>query len=87
MRIPEHTYFREVGGEAVLLNIKTGQYFALDGVGTRVWAMLEAGASQSDAVQTIVAEYDVEEERARSDIDELVAELMSHGLVEDDSAT
>ena len=39
-RIPEDVVSREVGGEAVLLNLATGTYFGLDGVGTEIWNLL-----------------------------------------------
>jgi len=29
--------FRELDGEAVILNLETGTYFGLDTVGTRIW--------------------------------------------------
>ena len=39
-RIPEDVVSREVGGEAILLNLATGMYFGLDGIGTEIWTML-----------------------------------------------
>ena len=38
--VPEDVLFNDVGGEAVLLNLETGQYYGLDEVGTRMWSLL-----------------------------------------------
>ncbi len=34
---------RELGGEAVLLDIETGRYFGLNATGVRIWALLGEG--------------------------------------------
>ena len=40
-RIPDEVIFRELDGEAVILNLDTGIYFGLDAVGTRIWRLIE----------------------------------------------
>jgi hypothetical protein len=37
--------FQEIGGEAVILNLKTERYIGLDDMGTRIWKFLEASGS------------------------------------------
>ena len=34
--------FRELDGEAVILNLETGLYFGLNEMGTRIWQRLDA---------------------------------------------
>jgi len=38
--IPDDVLFRELDGEAVLLNLKTGIYFGLNPVATRMWQLI-----------------------------------------------
>ena len=38
--VPEGVLFQDVEGEAVLLDLNSGMYFGLDGVGTRMWTTL-----------------------------------------------
>ena len=39
--IPETVLFRDLDGEAVLLDTVSGRYFGLNEVGTRMWALLQ----------------------------------------------
>ena len=43
-----HVVMRELGGEAVILDMKSGVYFGLNGVGTRVWNVVANGGSLRD---------------------------------------
>ena len=59
LHIPRHVSFSRVDEDAVLLNTRTNQYFALTEVGARFWGLLNSGKSFRDAYQTILAEYQV----------------------------
>jgi coenzyme PQQ synthesis protein D (PqqD) len=72
----------EVGGESVLLNLKSERYFGLDDIGTQMWKTLMASDSIQAAYETLLAEYDVEASQLREDLDDLIQELMEQGLVE-----
>jgi hypothetical protein len=73
---------RQVGDEAVLLQLKTEQYLGLDPVSTRIWQALTAGGTVQAAYDSLLAEFDVDAERLRADLDEFVQELLRFGLVE-----
>ncbi len=73
--------FRELEGEAVLLDLGSGRYFGLNAVGTRVWTLLAAGATIGAAAAAIVAEFDVDPDQIARDIDDLVTELAARGLI------
>ncbi len=76
--------FNDVGGEAVLLNLETGQYYGLDEVGTRMWSLLAGCGQIEPAYRTLLDEYEVTAERLRRDLLGLVDELASHGLLQVD---
>ncbi len=73
---------RHVGEESVLLDLKTEQYLGLDDVSSRTWQVLTAGGTIQSAYETLVAEYDVDPERLRSDLEAFVQELLQMGLVQ-----
>jgi len=73
--------YQLLGGEAVLLNMKTEQYFGLDEVGTRVWEVLVEAGKVDVIVARLVAEYDVDEVILRRDVGALLAELMQAKLI------
>ena len=81
VRASEDVLFQALQGEAVLLNLKTGTYFGLDAVGTRIWQLLAEHEMLSEVAHVIVAEYDVTQERCASDLLQLVANLEQQGLI------
>jgi hypothetical protein len=82
VQIPEQVMMREVGGEAVILNIETEQYFGLDEIGTRMWATLTSTGSVQQAIDLLLEEYEVEAERLASDIRGFIDALVAEGLLE-----
>jgi hypothetical protein len=70
-----------IPGEIVILDPESGQYFGLEGVGARAWALLEATATLADMVRTISAEYEVDAATCERDLRSLIADLRARGLV------
>ena len=73
---------RTVEGTTVLLNIETGRSFALDEVGTRVWTLLTSSPSAQGAYEALLAEYQVDPEELRRDVESLIESLGARDLVE-----
>jgi hypothetical protein len=71
----------DLDGEAAILNIESGIYYGLDPIGAKIWNILQNPCSISDLINSITKEYDVEEERCKTDIFELVNDLIDNGLV------
>ena len=72
---------QEVGGEAVLLDLASEQYFGLDPVGTRIWTLLDGSTSLEQVHAKLCAEYDADPTRIASDVMTLVQALLDAGLV------
>jgi hypothetical protein len=70
-----------VDGEMVFLNQETEQYYGLDEVGTRMWQLLTSSDSIQSAYEKLQAEYDIDPERLRDDLDDLIGQLVERGLV------
>ena len=79
--ISPEVLFQEVNGEAVLLDLASENYFGLDEIGTRVWALLESGSSIGETMDTLMDEYDVERETLENDVGELLETLSQAGLI------
>ena len=73
---------RKVGEESVLLDLKTERYLGLDDVSARFWDLLTSGGSVQSAYDTLLAEFEVDPDRLRNDLDDFVQELVQFGLVE-----
>lgn len=80
--IPEDVLFREVDGEAVLLNIESGKYFGLDEIGTRMWQLLSEHEKIGDAFSRLSGEYDVDEDKLRQDLLGFIEKLSGSGLLQ-----
>jgi len=81
LTVPPQVMSRLVGDETVLLDLASGIYFGLDGVGQRVWDLVAEGQSLAQAAATIVDEFDVEESRAQADVLEFATDLVERGLL------
>ncbi len=81
LSIPPQVMSRLVGDETVLLDLASGVYFGLDGVGQRVWESVVEGNSLAQAVDVIVSEYDVDEAQAQADVLEFAGDLVERGLL------
>lgn len=80
--VPSDVLMQELDGESVFLNINSGCYFGLDEVGTRMWQVLTTSESIQAAYEVLLAEYEVDAEMLRRDVQELVEKLREQGLVE-----
>jgi hypothetical protein len=76
--------FRDLDGEAVILNLKTGKYFGLDELGTRMWSLLTRYGQVEPAYRELLDEYDVTPEKLRDDLLAFIDNLASHDLLQCD---
>jgi len=81
LTVPPQVMSRLVGDETVLLDLASGVYFGLDGVGRRIWELVAEEQSLAQAARTIADEYDVEEARAQADVLEFASDLVERGLL------
>lgn len=82
VRISDDAIFREIDGEAVVLNLATGMYYGLNAVGTRAWQLLAELGSVDAVCARLTAEFDTDDDTVAADLRRLVAELAERRLVE-----
>jgi hypothetical protein len=73
--------FRELDGEAVILDLNSERYYGLDEVGTRIWQLLAEHGDVATVRDLMLAEYDVDGETLTRDMAGLIAHLVENGLV------
>ena len=86
VRVPDDVLVSQLDGESVLLKLKSECYFGLDEIGTRIWELLLSSDSIQSAYEALVAEYDVDPDKVRADLTELLDSLVQQGLIEVASA-
>ena len=78
----EKIAWRVVEEDSVLLNLDTGYYYTLNEVGRFLWESIDGKKKLSAIHKEILDHYDVDPETAKSDILELIDNLLKEGLVE-----
>jgi hypothetical protein len=68
---------------AIVLDIRQGQMFNLNFVGSRILELLETGATESAIVDEISQKFEVSRDIAESDVREFMESLKQHRLLED----
>ena len=81
----EDVVWRNLQGESVLLDLRSGVYFGLDAVGTRIWTLLQDHSDLQAVLQEMLSEYEVSEETCARDLMDLVSAMAEKGLVQTES--
>jgi len=72
---------RSLDGEVVLLNVRTGAYFGLNSVASHIWQLFSDGCTLDGVVDGVCARFEVERERADSDVRALTSRLLELDLL------
>lgn len=82
IEIPDEILSRELDGEAVLLDLRSGKYFGLNGTGARIWTMMKDGLDEPDELAArLIDDFEVDLDRARADVETFVGSLVDCGLI------
>lgn len=81
VKVSDNVLFQQINNECVLLNMESEQYFGLDDVGARIWEILSENGDTENALATLQAEYDADEQTLRQDLSKLLSELESEKLI------
>ena len=79
--VPEGVMFRDLDGEAVVLELESCRYFGLNETGTRMWLLLREHGEVGPALRVLLDEYDVPEDRLRTELLGFVESLVSQRLL------
>ncbi|MBA3242890.1 MAG: PqqD family protein [Acidobacteria bacterium] len=79
----DHIVFTEFdGGEGVLVDLNTKQYFQLNETAMFVWRRLETGKNFEEIVVEMAGEYEVTREHAEESVRKLLGNLQTFKLVQ-----
>ena len=81
VRVGDDTVFRELGGEAVLLQLEAGMYFGLDPVGTRLWHLMAERGRLRDVFEAAQEEFEVDPVTLERDLLALAQQLAEKKLI------
>lgn len=72
----------ELEEEVVVLQLEAGTYYGIDGIGPFVWDQLQEPVTVAELCERVAREYDIELQRARRDIEALLADLEDAQLLD-----
>jgi Coenzyme PQQ synthesis protein D (PqqD) len=72
----------ELDEESVILNLRSGIYYGLNAVGTRIWHLIQSPKTIEELQKTLASEYEVAPEQCERDLAEIFQKLNAAGLIE-----
>lgn len=69
------------GGEGILVDLNTKQYYRLNETGALIWRSLEKGSTVEEIVSEMQRIYEVSDEHAQASLDRLLQILESNKLI------
>jgi hypothetical protein len=71
----------EIDGELVLLSIENGKYYSLNGIGTKIWKLIENPIPVLEVCRKLMSEFEVDSKRCEYEVQAFLSELISASLV------
>ena len=72
---------QKIAGRWVLLDIKSGQYYALDGVAGRIWQLCDGSRDIRQIAAELLDEYDTQGEPVEDDVAAFVSQFVDESLL------
>jgi len=70
-----------IDGEAVIINLDSGNYYSLIEVGSFIWGLVEKGSSASEVQNLVLQTYQGDANEVDRCVQELLAQLQQEGLI------
>lgn len=71
----------DLDGKVVLLSIENGEYYNMNEVGSRIWALLEKPMTASALIEALLAEFEVERATCEREALAFLAQLQKDKLL------
>ena len=81
IEISKDLVFQELDCEMVILDMKSGQYFGIDAIGSIIWHMLEQKIEPARIIEKLQEEYDVEAEVCSQQVLAFLDDLMKNNII------
>jgi hypothetical protein len=82
VRVSDSQVSALLGDEVVILELNTGQYYGLEGIGPAVWKLVQSPVAVRDVRDEILRLYDVEAEVCERDLLALLADMAERRILD-----
>lgn len=70
-----------IDGEAVIMNLRSGEYFSTKGTGSQLWDWLDRGVAEPDMVEALARVYPEPGDQIGAAVARFIDELERHDLI------
>jgi hypothetical protein len=77
---------QRMGGDVVLVHLRTNQICELGDTSARAWDLLTSGADKGSVIASLENEFEVDPARLRAELDDFVSMLVERELIQADDA-
>lgn len=81
-RRSNNALFSTLGDDIVALHVQNGQCYGMEDVTARVWNMLNEPSDLAGICDQLLEIYEVEPATCRSEVEQLIKQLETEGLIE-----
>lgn len=74
--------FSSLADEAVLLSLRNGKYYGVNHVGAAIWSAIQKPATLAEIEESLIKEYDVDEETCRAAVAEFLDNMVREELID-----
>ena len=71
----------DLNGEIVMMDLEKGRYFSLNGVGSRIWEIIESPIEINKIVDCLLEEYDVNRNECEENVLEFLGKLDDANII------
>jgi hypothetical protein len=77
----DHILCKEFENELTVINLSSGEYFALGGAAVEIWPLLEAGETKAGILAALAQAHGLSEDALLGDLESFLSTLEERGLV------
>lgn len=82
IRVAKEQVACDLAGEAVILSLKSAQYFGLNEVGARIWNLIQEPKTVGAVLDAVLEEYDITPDQLECDLLALLEQMVINDLIE-----
>lgn len=71
----------DLNGDIVMMDLEKGKYFSLNGVGSRIWTLVEEPVQVGKVVDSLLEEYDISRDECEKNVLEFLDKLESEQII------
>lgn len=81
-RPTEQVVSQRADESAIVLDLRSGEYFSIEGIGAEIWALCAVDSTVESIIQALESEWAVPRDVLVTDVLEFLDELQRAGLIE-----